>query len=276
MLKVFIVFLFMSAHDLYGQSDSIYIWPGVVPGESNSKLPPVSTTLPDGSTRVIQVNNPFLAVFEPLVKNGKAVVICPGGAYARLAVHKEGYTVAAWLTKLGYTVFVLHYRVPDKREGALQDLQRSIRLVRHRAKDYGIDPRKVSAMGFSAGAHIVASIGLTERQSGYPEQDDADHLPPKPDRMILIYPAYLDEGSNSSLSPGLKVTADAVDTFIFQTMDDPLARSAFALAEAMRTAKVNVELHMLPKGGHGYGMDPANDAGKAWPRLLEAWLTAHF
>jgi acetyl esterase/lipase len=247
-----------------------------VPGEHKPKSLPVPTTLADGSIRVIEVTNPFLTVFEPEVKNGKAIIICPGGGYVRLAVHKEGYTVAAWLSKLGYTVFVLQYRVPDKRAGALQDLQRSLRIVRSRSKDYGIDPGKVAAMGFSAGAHIVTTAGLTEVEPTYTKEDDADSHSPRPDRMIVIYPAYLAEEPDGLLRPGLKATPSTAHTFIFQTMDDRLAPSSFALATALRNANANVELHMLPKGGHGFGMDPGNKAAETWPKLLERWLADDF
>jgi acetyl esterase/lipase len=193
----------------------------------------------------------------------------------RLAVHKEGYSVAEWLTKQGYTVFVLQYRVPNKRDGALQDFQRSLRLIRHNAKKYGIDPGKVGAMGFSAGAHVVARAGMMEPVTDYPVQDAADQQSAKPDKMIIIYPGYLSDGPDRSLSPELKATAEVVDTFIFQTMDDGSAPSSFALAVALRNAKANVELHMLPQGGHGYGMYPGNKAAETWPALLEMWLKEH-
>jgi acetyl esterase/lipase len=274
MLRLSLLFIIVCIQNARGQSDSIYLWPMAVPGEVKTKLPPVPTTLPDGSIRIIEVTNPFLVVFEPRIRNGKAIIICPGGAYVRLAVHKEGYTVATWLSKLGYTVFVLHYRVPDKRAGALQDLQRSLRQVRSRSKDYGIDPEKVAAMGFSAGAHIVATAGLTPDRPTYPKQDGADSLSAKPDRMIVIYPAYLAEKPNV-LSSNLKPGPGTADTFIFQTMDDPLAPNSFVLAAALRNANANVELHMLPEGGHGFGMDPGNAAAETWPKLLETWLIDH-
>ena len=262
---------------LAAQTDSVYLWPNAVPNESKPKLPPVPTTLEDGSIRVIEVTNPFLAVFEPKpqVKNGKAIVVCPGGAYVRLAVHKEGYTVAEWLTKLGYTVFVLHYRVPDKKDGALQDIQRSLKIVRQSARQYGIDPAMVGAMGFSAGAHVVARAGMTEPTQTYPTQDASDKQSGAPDRMIIIYPGYLDAGPNRSLSPDLKASGKTVDTFIFQTMDDRSAPSALALATALQAVNANVELHMLPQGGHGYGMYPGNKAAETWPKLLEVWLKEH-
>jgi acetyl esterase/lipase len=270
--------LFVSTSlQLTAQTDSVYLWPNAVPNETKPKAAPVPTTLEDGSIRVVEVTNPFFAVFKPVQENnnGKAIIICPGGAYVRLAVHKEGYAVAEWLSKLGYTVFVLHYRVPDKKDGALQDLQRSLKLVGHEAKLYGIDTSKVAAMGFSAGAHVVARAGMTKPTQTYASQDNADKQSGAPDRMIIIYPGYLDAGPNRSLSPDLKADANTVDTFIFQTMDDGSAPSALALATALQKANANVELHMLPQGGHGYGMYAGNKAAEAWPRLLEIWLKEH-
>jgi acetyl esterase/lipase len=277
-LANFLLFILMTmSAQLSAQTDSLYLWPNAVPGESGPKRDPVPTTLDDGTIRVIEVTNPFLAVFKPnpAVKNGKAIIVCPGGAYVRLAVHKEGYTPAEWLSRLGYTVFVLHYRVPNKRDGALQDLQRALKIVRSEAKHYEIDAGKIGGLGFSAGAHIVARAGMTEPSQTYPTQDGADKLSGAPDRMILIYPGYLDGGPNHSLSPELKAKANTVDTFIFQTMDDGSARSSFALATALRDAKANAELHLLPQGGHGYGMYPGNKAAETWPKLLEVWLKEH-
>ena len=264
--------------NLNAQTDSIYLWQNAVPNEPKAKSAPVSATLDDGSIRVIEVTNPFLAVFkpDPNRKNGKAIIVCPGGAYVRLAIHKEGYTVANWLNELGYTVFVLHYRVPNKREGALQDLQRGLKLIRSRAKQYEIDPQKIGAMGFSAGAHVVARAGMTEASQTYEPYDASDKQSGKPDHMIIIYPGYLDGGPNHTISPELKASANTVDTFIFQTMDDGSALSAIALATALRNAKANVELHMLPEGGHGYGMYPGNKAAETWPTLLAVWLKEHF
>ena len=270
----YLLLLFAVFQRLYAQSDSVYLWPGVVPNETKPKSPPVSTTLDDGTIRVVEVTNPFFAVFEPKPpdKNGKGIVVCPGGAYVRLAIHKEGYAVAEWLTNLGYTVFVLHYRVPDKRDGALQDLQRSLKLIRQQAQAYGIDPMKLGAMGFSAGAHLVARAGMTSSIQHYPVHDASDKQAGTPDRMILIYPAYLSSGPHNSLTPELQASDKTVDTFIFQTMDDGSAPSALALASALQAAKANVTLHMLPKGGHGYGLYPGNIAAETWPKLLEVWL----
>ncbi|MBK5269670.1 MAG: alpha/beta hydrolase [Bacteroidia bacterium] len=231
----------------------------------------------DGSTRVIEITNPFFAVFKPKEdkKNSKAIIVCPGGGYVRLAVDKEGYYVAKWLTELGYTVFVLEYRVPDNRDGALQDMQRSLKLIRYNSKKYGIDPTKIGAIGFSAGAHVVARSGMIDSSQTYPVQDAADAQYGRPDCMMIIYPGYLDGGPNHSLTPELKASDKTVDTFIFQAMDDGIVQSSFALAMALRNAKANVELHLVPKGGHGFGMYPGNKAAETWPGLLAAWLKDH-
>lgn len=276
-LYLFLLLSF-SIETIFAQTDSLYLWPGKVPGETKTKSAPVHKVWEDGGIRVMEVTDPLLAVFEPAQenKNNKAIVVCPGGAYVRLAVHKEGYTTAEWLTRLGYTVFVLHYRVPDKREGALQDMQRAIRLIRLNAKKYGIDPDKVGAIGFSAGAHLVAASGMLEPLPSYPAQDAADNLSGRPDYMMIIYPGYLDGGPIGSLTPGLKAHADTPPTFIFHTMDDRIVQSSFALATALKDAKANVELHITPEGGHGYGMTPGNKAAETWPWLLERWLKEHF
>src|SRR5215216_3617654 len=145
-----IVILLLINQLIHAQKDSVYLWPETIPHQTKPKGQPVTTTIDDGTTRVTEVTNPFFAVFEPKKenKNNKAIVVCPGGGYVRLAVHKEGYTVANWLMGLGYTVFVLQYRVPDNRDGAFQDMQRAIRLIRYNAIKYSIDPNKIGAMGF--------------------------------------------------------------------------------------------------------------------------------
>jgi acetyl esterase/lipase len=277
-MKIVLLLLLLTAQIVHAQSDSVYLWPKAVPGEEKPKLPPVITTLEDGSTRVTEITNPFFAVFKPdaAKKNNKAIIVCPGGGYVRLAVEKEGYATARFLSGLGFTVFVLHYRVPDKRDGAWQDIQRSVRLIRSNASRYGIQPNKIGVMGFSAGAHVGARAGMADSTINYPVQDAADALSSRPDCMIIIYPGYLDMGPNKSLTPELKVHAQTAPTFIFQAMDDNIVQSSFVLAMGLRDVKANVELHIVPKGGHGFGMTPGNKAAEAWPPLLANWLKEQF
>lgn len=278
MNKLILLASIFISFNLCAQKDSVYIWPNDVPG-GIAKAKPVVSLIEDKvfPYRVTEITNPLFTVFEPKGKgNGKAIVVCPGGGYVRIALEKEGFSVANWLTTLGYKVFVLQYRVPNKRDGAWQDVQRTIRLIRYNAKKYGIDPNQIGAMGFSAGAHLIARAGMADSTINYPSQDAADALSSRPNCMIIIYPGYLSDGPNRTLTPELKATASTVPTFIFQTMDDGSAPSSFALGMALRDAKADVELHMLPKGGHGYGMYPGNAAAEAWPGLLATWLKNHF
>jgi len=276
-IALLIVLLF-SLQTVFSQTDSVYIWPKEVPGEIKPKAPPVIKGWEDGGTRHIEITNPLLAIFkpEPKKKNNKAIIVCPGGGYTHLAVEKEGNAIARFLSGVGYTVFVLHYRVPDKRDGAWQDIQRSIRLVRYNAAKYGIQPNKIGVMGFSAGAHVAAMAGMADSTLNYPVQDAADNISSRPDCMIIMYPGYLDMGPNKTLTANLKPHAQTAPTFIFQAMDDRIVQSSFALAMALRDVKANVELHLVPKGGHGFGMTPGNPAAEAWPPLLTKWLKEQF
>lgn len=278
MKNTLLILLLFSIQTVFSQSDSVYIWPKEVPGENKPKQAPVIKPGEDGGPRVMEITNPFLAVFKPAndKKNNKAIIVCPGGGYVRLAAEKEGYATARFLSGLGYTVFVLQYRVPDKRDGAWQDIQRSIRLVRYNAAKYGIQPNKIGVMGFSAGAHVAARAGMADSTINYPVQDAADAVSSRPNCMIIIYPGYLDMGPNKALTPELKPHAQTGPTFIFQAMDDRIVQSSFALAMALRDVNANVELHIVPKGGHGFGMIPGNPAAEAWPPLLTKWLKENF
>jgi acetyl esterase/lipase len=272
-----IIFSLFVSNMCFAQNDSIPIWPNAVPGTSVPKSKPVHRILEDGSVRVMEVTDPHIAVFEPIEykHNGKAVLIMPGGGYVRVATIKEGYSTAMWLRDQGYTAFVLEYRVPDKRDGARQDVERAMRLIRKNAKKYRVDPNKIAAMGFSAGAHLAALSGMADEIT-YPLQDSSDIVSARPNAMIIIYPGYLDGGPDRSISPNLKPTKETVPTFIYQTMDDRSAPSSFALAQALQKVGAKVELHMLPEGGHGYGMYPVLRAAEAWPKLLMEWLKVYF
>ena len=106
----------------------------------------------------------------------------------------------------------------------------------------------------------------------YPSVDEADKASCRPDFAILIYPAYLDKGENRSLTPELKVDEKTPPMFLFATADDHYANSALVMAGALRDAKVPVELHLLPTGGHGYGLRPGKIAAETWPILAGKWL----
>ena len=277
-LKIsFLFMLLMNVVAANGQNmDMIYLWPGNVPGENGPKSEmKYSDDKSRGVSRIAEVNNPGMVVFEPndANRNGAAIVICPGGAYNILAVDLEGYEVAKWLSDLGYTAFVLHYRVPRKKEGALQDAQRAMRMVRANADKYNIKADKIGIMGFSAGGSLSARASTLFSKETYTPIDKIDVVSARPDFALLIYPAYLDEGENRSLTPELTITAQTPPMFMFETADDPYGNSSLVMAGALRDNKIPVEMHFLSTGGHGYGLRKGNIAGETWPALAEKWLT---
>ncbi|MBN1924746.1 MAG: alpha/beta hydrolase [Prolixibacteraceae bacterium] len=250
-------------------TDTIYLWPGNVPGET---MPKQETRISENNsgevTRIAQVTNPLLIVFEPEnTKPRASIIICPGGGYHHLAFDKEGTEIAEWLNQLGIKAWVLQYRVPDNRTGALQDVQRAIRLVKQTVKN-----EKVGVMGFSAGGSLSARAAILFNKESYQPVDINDSINTKPDFAALIYPAYLDEGVNRSLTPELSLPDNVPPVFIFGTADDKYGNSSLVMATALRDHNIPVELHFLANGGHGYGLRPGNVAAETWPALLENWL----
>jgi acetyl esterase/lipase len=276
MKRIFIfVLLLISVPSFSQNKELIYLWPGKVPGENKEKLNPViDTTNKDKVIRIIEITNPAIEVWlpDPAKSNGSGVIICPGGGYIRLSYNKEGTEIAEWLNKIGSAAFVLTYRVPNKTAGALQDAQRALRIVRSYAAKWKLDPERIGIMGFSAGGSLSARSATEFTSRTYTPVDISDSLSCRPAFALLIYPAYLDQGENRTLTPELKITKETPPMFIFQTADDSFGNSSLVMAGALRNAKSPVELHFYQKGGHGYGLRPGNPAAEMWPPLAEEWL----
>jgi acetyl esterase/lipase len=260
----------------YAQTrDTIYLWPDKVPGENEAKHEPIQTSNTSGNViRITDVTNPAILVFEPKasVNNGAGVIVCPGGGYRILAIDKEGYEIAEWLNKLGFTAFVLQYRVPNKQKEALYDIQRAIKVIRSKAPEWNLNTSKLGVLGFSAGASLSVRASTRFTIDTYTKIDGIDSISCRPDFAVLIYPAGLDQGENRSLTPELLVDNNTPSMFIFGTADDKYANSSLVIATALRDNKVPVEIHLLQEGGHGYGMRPGNIAAETWPPLAEIWL----
>jgi acetyl esterase/lipase len=154
----------------------------------------------------------------------------------------------------------------------LQDAQRAIRLVRKNSKAYGIDPDRIGIMGFSAGGSLSARAATRFGTKHYAPVDASDSLSCRPSFALLIYPAYLDQGINRSLTPEITLSDQTPPMFLFETIDDPYGNSAIVMAGAMRDARLRPEVHLLPEGGHGYGLRPGKRAAEAWPVLAAEWL----
>jgi acetyl esterase/lipase len=259
------------------------LWPDGAPGAAGSE--------PEDKPKL----TPYLA--PKASANGAAVVVCPGGGYRNLASDHEGKQVAEWLNTLGVSAFVLQYRVgPRYRHPApLQDAQRALRLVRARAPAFGVDPRRIGILGFSAGGHLASTAG-TRFDDGVPDAaDPIERQGSRPDFMVLAYPVisltapFTHRGSRTFLlgdSPDAKlveelsnekqVTARTPPTFLFHTADDPAVpvENGVAFFQALRSSQVPAELHVFEKGPHGVGLAQHDPALAAWPKLCEAWLRA--
>ncbi|MDT0552694.1 alpha/beta hydrolase [Urechidicola vernalis] len=278
---IYILIVLFSIHHIcaqrnYDTKEVIELWPNKVPGENEVKKASTQTNNTKNNVkRLTDVTNPHLTIFHPNEsnKNGASVIICPGGGYQILAIDLEGYEIAEWLTSLGFTAFVLEYRVPQKQEGALMDIQRALRIVRNNATEWKLDSDQIGILGFSAGASLSARISTNFNKKLYPFVDTADKHSAKPNFSVLVYPAYLDKGPNNTLTPELTLDKNTPPMFIFATADDPFANSALVMASALRSNKTPVELHLYAKGGHGYGLRPGNEAAEKWPVLAEDWFT---
>jgi acetyl esterase/lipase len=268
---------------------TIHLWPGTPPGNKGSVGPEHDTTKPEDRKvagkpviRLTDVANPTLTIFRPSSgrNTGAAVLVCPGGAYRILAMDLEGSEICRWLNSISVTAGLLKYRVPrqeadDAHALPLQDAQRAMSLMRHRASGWGIDPHRIGVMGFSAGGHLSASLCNNFSQHNYPQVDSADSESCRPDFALLIYPAYLLAGKDShDLAPEMKITSNTPPSFLVMTMDDPLRPDGAAqYALALHNGKVSAELHLFPEGGHGYGLRPDPKLPvTAWPKLAADWL----
>lgn len=231
--------------------------------------------------RLGNVSNPTITLYKPAKADGAlpAVVVFPGGGYRILAIDLEGTEVCEWLNEAGLACVLLKYRVPDsgpypKSAAALQDAQRALGLVRQHADEWGIDPKRVGVLGFSAGGHLAAALSTHFDKRLYERIDTADDLSCRPDFAVVVYPGYLAlQDQNMATNPDIKPTADTPPTFIVQAEDDPVhVENATNYFLQLKQAKIPAELHIYSEGGHGYGLRRTSLPVTAWPLLVEKWL----
>ncbi len=228
-----------------------------------------------------RISAPTLSLYRPAagLSTGAAIVVFPGGGYNALAIDLEGTEVCQWLNSIGIAGILVRYRVPQ-REGVapytapLQDAQRAMGMVRAHAAEWGIDPKKVGVLGFSAGGNLCAVLSAHSAARTYAQIDGADQEPCRPAFQILIYPAYLvSERNLSSLAPEVAVTAGTPPTFMAMAEDDEVhVENVLAYGSALKRAGVPFELIVYPKGGHGFGLRPAASPVTRWPARAEEWM----
>jgi acetyl esterase/lipase len=282
--------------------ETIDLWPGSAPGAPATL--PVETVKERSHNRayndryVFGISRPRMAVFRPARPNGAAVLITPGGGYNWVVVDKEGYEMARWLAARGVTAFVLFYRLPHEGwasgpDTPLADAQRAMRLIRHRAAAYRIDPARICAMGFSAGGHVCADLLARFAAAVYRPVDAADRLSARPDYAAPIYPVVsmtapaahagsrrnlIGEHASSELerahSPHLNIPADAPSCFLLHAEDDASVpvENTLLLRGALRAKGVRTETHLFPDGGHGFGLRLARGKSvEGWENLFWDW-----
>ena len=264
------------------------VWPGAAPGAPANLPAEADTTSAKDNliagrplVRLGNVSVPTLTLYAARGNSGAgpAVVIFPGGGYNILAIDLEGTEVCDWLNAAGINCVLLKYRVPNtgpypKSPAALQDAQRALGLVREHAAEWGIDPKRVGVLGFSAGAHLAAALSTHFEQRLYDPIDAADKLSCRPDFAVIVYPGYLAlQDKNFAANPDINPTASTPPTFIVQAEDDPVhIENSTVYFLQLKSANVPAELHIYAQGGHGYGLRRTALPVTTWPQSVETWL----
>lgn len=254
----------------------IPLWANGAPGFESRKDEPEQAE----SYWVKNIHNPTLTVRLPPkdVATGAAVIVCPGGGHRELVFNAEGLDAAKFLNSIGVAVFALKYRL-GREEGspyeiethALQDGQRAVRLVRSRAKEWGIDPTRIGMLGFSAGGEVVSMVAYADGAPMADAADPIDRVSARPDFQMLVYPGPLGIPET--------VPADAPPAFLLVANDDfGASRSIASLIPKLRSAGVPMECHIYSRGGHAFNMGNRSDLTtlKTWPDRMNDWMNDNF
>ena len=287
----------MAATTVLFAQQEFSIYEGPVPNALPCNKEELVSKNATGKIVIANVTSPTVTVFNPVKQdaNKTAIIVCPGGGYARLASGHEGNEVAEAFNKIGITVFVLKYRLPfdscmtNKEIVPLQDLQQTIKMVRDRAAGFDINPAMLGVIGFSAGGHLV-STGITKFSESYIENTSNTNL--RPDFAILGYPvismdsAICHKGSRDNLlgkkasaarlnlfSSELQVNAQTPPTFLVHASDDKSVpvENSIRFYQALIKNKVNAEMHIYQNGGHGFGLHNTTTSD-AWFERAITWM----
>ena len=285
----------------YSQEFTLPLWPEGIPNfrETGALEKWDSSDI----IAVTNVQHPDIAVFLPAMRQatGQAVLICPGGGYWALAYNWEGTDIAKWLNSKGIAGIVLKYRLPTSagqvipHESPLMDAKRAMRLVRYHAAEWNIDPEQVGVIGFSAGGHLASTLGTHFDYGDVYAINPVDRLSSRPDFMILVYPvitmtgSFMHKGSRNALigenpeqalaesySNELHVDKDTPPTFLIHAGDDkgvPVENS-LAFYQALVDNNIPAEMHIYPKGGHGFSLAINKGHLNRWTDACIEWIKA--
>ncbi len=254
---------------------SIALWPnGALGSEARSNDKEVADIGP-GKYNVTNVHQPSITPYLPSKEKatGAAVLIAPGGGHRMLCLGHEGYSLGQWFADNGIAAFVLKYRLA-REEGsnytvddhAMADTQRALRLIRHRAAEWGLKPDRIGILGFSAGGELAGLASMKYDVGDAKAADAIDRESCRPAFQALIYP-----GSSSRFT----VSKDSPPAFIalgFNDRDD-IAIGMAELYLKYKKAGVPAELHIYSNAGHGFGYREGTTTGYGdWTKRFREWL----
>ncbi len=285
-----------AAPALAQDSEEIPLWPGRAPGRGGPTGPERLGTEGAGLGALSNISTPRLRVYRPAKPNGAALVICGGGGYFRIQLLKESTPTARWLQQRGFTVFELIYRLPNdgwEATAPFMDAQRAMRIVRSRAAEFGVDPKQIGILGFSAGGHLAGFTALQPKRPLYAGTDSHEKASARPDFSVLLFPVVSLRtpyestrtrreiiGRNPKIeaqdawSLDTYASADAPPTIIFAAADDTITPPGHGilLFEKLYAAKASVELHLFRDGGHGWGLGNPDQVLSQWPDMFLKWF----
>lgn len=252
--------------------EEIRLWPSGAPGYESLQDKEVFEGDPKLPTRFTVTHYPSIYVFRAAKPTGVGMIVAPGGGHSQLVIGKEGWDIAKWLNQNGITAFVLKYRLaraPNSKysvdKEAAADTARAVRLVRSRARDWGVNPGSIGFMGFSAGGEIAA-IAETRFDAGNASaKDPIDQLSSRPDFAVVVYPGW-NEGA-------MTVPKNAPPTFLVCADDDRshvVTTVQFYLD--LEKQGISTEMHIYASGGHGFALRDSKLPVRGWPDRLKDWM----
>jgi acetyl esterase/lipase len=298
-LPILPVLFLMMTQSMNAQEYRIPLYQGTIPNSKNTGAQ--EKTEVSDITLISNVQIPDIAVYLPSKRfaTGQAVIICPGGGYWVLAYDLEGTDIARYFNSIGVAAIVLKYRLPtygnciEPHKAPLMDAQRAMRLVRHNAAKWNINPSEIGIMGFSAGGHLASTLGTHFDYGSRTATDSVEKESCRPDFMILMYPvisftdssthtgsreALLGKNPDPSLvkyySNELQVKVDTPPAFLVHADNDkgvPVENSLL-MYKALRARHIAAELHILSEGEHGFGLGGGNEHIASWKNSLKLWL----
>jgi endo-1,4-beta-xylanase len=257
------------------EPEVVALWPNGAPGSAGGSGDEIVRLTDEGERVVRNVHSPSLTLYLPSKQSatGAGVVIAPGGGHREMWTDHEGHNIAKWLSAHGVAGLMFKYRLA-REEGssytieqhALADTQRAIRLARHRASEWGLDPEHIGVMGFSAGGQLAALAAVRYDAGDSSAADPIDRESSKPAFQVLVYPA---------IPRDMQLTKETPPAFLLCGENDRqnISQGLPELYLALKRAQVPAELHVYAAVGHGFGVRARNKGPVGdWPARLHDWM----